>query len=105
MQQLTTTSVIANQCAHWCGNPYSYSTAPELRNALGYGFPRRSAPRNDTKVRSALPLTVFLCHCEPVRTLVRQSVLLFHRTGITKHPKEMRILRLALLAQNDTEVR
>ena len=50
-----TKSVIANQCAHWCGNP---------------------RPLAETWYTAAAPgcaHTYQVCHCEPVRTLVRQS--------------------------------
>ena len=105
--------VIANQCAHWCGNPRPRSSTnrkvvlqantksttnspkqqPTCQAFLqGYGLPRRSAPRNDsggrpcTRRRVSVHVTMnrvlatadncpsSACHCEPVRTLVRQSV-------------------------------
>ena len=139
--------VIANQCAHWCGNPhprretwqvgstsgefvtpYEFARSTTFCHALPqeYGLPRRFAPRNDMQKLAACPrlqlratsqtrsrLRIRLkccfsfcaaageadchvasllamtmggrtctrahvfpsaCHCEPVRTLVRQSV-------------------------------
>ena len=36
--------VIANQCAHWCGNPF-----PRQKR---YGLPRRFAPRKDSSFRT-----------------------------------------------------
>ena len=115
--RIPTKLVIANQCAHWCGNPFSPQRSlaswllfGQIRDALRMrpkccyfamphrrrsGLPRRFAPRNDmqkfvahTRCKDVLPRLCIhpaappcnrahvlpsACHCEPVRTLVRQS--------------------------------
>ena len=57
----------------------SSSTAVPGERDERRGFPRRSAPRNDN-TRGLLPSVIAnhprcSCHCEPVLTLARQSVL------------------------------
>ncbi len=115
--------VIANQCAHWCGNPFPRRNTWQVGNTLGEfvptyefalsaaillcpaagrsGLPRRFAPRNDNggtslhpPAHSRVPHTLrakhpctrahvlsSACHCEPVRTLVWQSVLPAEKLG------------------------
>ena len=94
--------VIANQCAHWCGNPRLRRETGQVGCCLGKfvtlsvfaqriafrfvlpqenGLPRRFAPRNDSGGGAIAPHVlatadtwqISACHCEPVRTLVRQS--------------------------------
>ena len=69
--------VIANRCAHRCGNPYPVPCAapsPHREN----GFPRRCAPRNDIFMKMRCPWTggaeppplrlfcKFLCRAAPM---------------------------------------
>ena len=61
----STFRVIANQCAHWCGNPYSASAGNRHRLALLFGIripTVASLPRNDTDFFDKLKQT-------PVRLL------------------------------------
>ena len=51
--RVLTTTVIANQRARWCGNPFPMYAVRIDGNAqktkhLGNGLPRRFAPRNDS---------------------------------------------------------
>ena len=60
------TPVIANQCAHWCGNPCSFSAIQLLRtlmcqsvcaSKIGCGKHRSHSRRQQCKKRTVMPLT------------------------------------------------
>ena len=89
--------VIANQCAHWCGNPRPRRETWQVGCCFGefvcafricpkcYFSSCTAAENTDCHVASLLAMTrgdvlapantypSSACHCEPVRTLVRQS--------------------------------
>ena len=82
--------VIANRCAHRCGNPYPVPCAapsPHREN----GFPRRCAPRNDIFMKMRCPWTggaeppplrmfcKFLCRAAPMCAAARQALHLQRR--------------------------
>ncbi len=64
--------VIANQCAHWCGNPHPLAETPCIAAVHGCAH------------------TYQACHCEPVRTLVWQSVLLAVAQNNKQHLRQIR---------------
>ena len=97
--------VIANQCAHWCGNPFPRRNAWQVGTTSGkfvvlFVFAQSTtlryalaARRTDCPVASLLAMTVgevlapvdtslsSACHCEPVRTLAWQSVFPAEKLG------------------------
>ena len=83
--------VIANQCAHWCGNPRPLAHGVRRKNRLApagglhplYVIVNRFLAPAHTYPSSA-------CHCEPVRTLAWQSVLLAVVHGKSQHLRRIR---------------
>ena len=70
--RIPTKLVIANQCAHWCGNPRPLAETPCIAAVHGCAH------------------TYQACHCEPVRTLVWQSVLLAVTQNNKQHLRQIR---------------
>ena len=97
--------VIANQCAHWCGNPFSCgSTNRKAAPVANPQLPAHSPRYHPLAPAHTCPPSA--CHCEPVRTLVWQSVLLRqHKTKsntLGKYGKAANLPRESVVADADT---